>query len=231
ICDEMKSRPGGLNRCFRCRNAALQKAIQTRRAFGGLCINGIYEYVRPLVVDGETVCVIYVGDILPEESERERLYRRISGKEHLLQTLEPGFEAEKCEAVARVVESYIRMLLESAPVSKKQSALSPLIENMKKYVEENLEYGVTLPQLACIFHYNEKYLGRMFKARVGISFSEYVNRQRLSRAKNLLLQTDCSIIDVALRTGFPNVTYFNRLFKRYTGLTPTQMRHGGGKQK
>ncbi|MBO5912812.1 MAG: helix-turn-helix transcriptional regulator, partial [Clostridia bacterium] len=53
---------------------------------------------------------------------------------------------------------------------------------------------------------------------------QYVNRLRLNYAKNLLLSSEKSIIDVALDSGFENVTYFNRCFKQESGLTPTEFR-------
>ena len=58
LCEVFKSNPAGYQRCFRCRNLALKRAIQKKKAFGGLCINGIYEYTRPVIINGDVVCVI-----------------------------------------------------------------------------------------------------------------------------------------------------------------------------
>ena len=224
ICHEMKSRPGGLNRCFRCRNAALKKAVNTGKPFAGICINGIYEYVRPVVKDGKVICVIFVGNILPPTEQRDRLLSRIGEQEALLDSLEARLDPSQCEVMGGVVESYIRMLTVLEPVAQRSTEKSALIEAVKSYVHENLSYDVSLPLLAQMLHYNEKYLGRQFKAQVGVSFAEYLNRARVEQARELLLRTDADVIDIAMRTGFRNVSYFNRIFKRCFGITPREVR-------
>ena len=57
-----------------------------------------------------------------------------------------------------------------------------------------------------------------------MSFSEYVNRRRVEYGKTLLCQSDDTIINVAAKAGFHNVTYFNRMFQKYLHMTPTEYR-------
>ncbi len=223
FCSEMKKDPRQKKRCFRCRTAALQKAIQTQAPFGGLCAYGVYEYTHPLVINKETTCVIYVGNIYPQERQF-KINNRLKRAPDLKKTLEENFDADRCEAVAKLVESYIRMILETNPSPKKDGQCNQLIENVKKYVQENIEYNITLSLVAQLYHYNEKYLGRLFSKEVGMSFHEYINRQRLSYAKTLLKTTRDSILNIALRVGFQNVTYFNRIFKKEFHITPSEYR-------
>ena len=62
VCDTFKSYTRtSFSRCLRCRNLALKKAITTKKAFGGLCINGIYEYTHPIIIENEVAGVIFVG--------------------------------------------------------------------------------------------------------------------------------------------------------------------------
>ena len=224
VCDEMKSLPGGYPKCFKCRNAAIKKAMQTQKPFGGFCINGIYEYTRPVILDGDVACIIYIGNIFDKEHGYDKLKSRLSQKEHLIQSMQSGFSLEKCEAVGSIVESYIRMILSLPDVKKEGTDFNPLIENLKKFIESNLEYDIEISHLAKIFHYNEKYLGRLFKTETGISFKEYINRRRAERAKLLLSENDDKIIDISTKVGYNNVTYFNHVFKKYFSLSPTQYR-------
>ena len=224
ICHKMKSRPGGLSHCVRCRNSALKKAIRTGEPYAGICINGIYEYVRPVVKDGKVICVIFVGNLMPPEELRERLLSRIGGEVDLLESLESRFDLARCEMMGRTVESYVRMLTVLEPPARRGGEESALIETVKRYAHENLSYDVSLTLLARMLHYNEKYLGRLFKAQAGISFAEYLNRARVEQARELLARTNLSVIDIAYRTGFRNVSYFNRIFKRYFGITPRDVR-------
>jgi two-component system response regulator YesN len=95
---------------------------------------------------------------------------------------------------------------------------------MKNYIEANLEYKIDITMLADIFHYNEKYLGRMFKRKTGYTFSEYINQRRIERGREMLLKNNDTVINISSKVGFNNVTYFNRQFKRFYGMTPSEYR-------
>ena len=224
ICAEMKSRPNGYKRCFYCRNSAIKKALSEKKPFGGLCINGIYEYTRPVVVDDEVVSIIFIGNILPNSEDSQRLYERLSGKEDLIKTAESDFTIEKCETAGRLIESYIRMILDLCPSKTAPGEFDPLLENLKSYIEANLEYDIDISLLAKIFHYNEKYLGRLFKKKTGLTFSEWVNLRRIERGRELLTKTGDTVITISMKVGFSNVTYFNRVFKKHYGVTPSEYR-------
>ena len=98
------------------------------------------------------------------------------------------------------------------------------MENIKSYIMDNLEYNITISLIADIFHYNKLYLGRLFKKETGESITDFINTQRLKRAARLLKDTEQSILSVANRTGFNNVTYFNRLFKNFYEVSPKEYR-------
>ena len=220
VCDEMKSRPNGFARCYKCRNAAIAAALDRKHAFGGLCINGVYEYIHPILLEGEVVAIVFIGNILPPDAAK--ITHRLGAKCNLLDTMERNFTIEQCERAGVLIEGYIRMLLQLAP--KTPSDFEPLVENLKGYIEDNLEYTLDLSLLARMFHYNEKYLGRLFKRRTGESFSAYVNARRVERACHLLDEGRESITAIATRVGFNNVSYFNRCFRARMGMSPVQYR-------
>lgn len=244
VCNEIKNLPDIYPRCYRCRNAAVEKALRSGKAFGGVCINGVYEYTRPVMENGEAVCVIFIGNILSEGKGRSRLTKMLSSttdqanapvpdavlspapdrQNPLFDTMEPHFTYEQCETLGILLESYIRMLLAAYPAARQADDFNPLIENLKSYIESNLEYDIDLARLAKTFHYNEKYLGRLFKKNTGMSFREYISLRRVQRAKALLLETDDTIMSISARLGFNNVTYFNRMFKKWFGVAPTRWR-------
>ena len=223
ICDEFKSYEGNMKKCFRCRNAAINKAISTKKDFAGLCINGVYEYTRPVVIDGDVVCVFFIGNILEETQGIKKLTQKLRGNAHLIDTLEKDFKFDKCKSVADLIETYIRTLLKNISATY-QDNFNPLIENIKNYIVANLEYDIKISQIAKTFQYNEQYLGRVFKKETKMSVSSYITTKRLERAKKLLKETNHTIIDIAFTVGFNNVTYFNRIFKRHLDMTPQQFR-------
>lgn len=224
ICDEMKGKgKQEFKRCFRCRNLAIQKALSTKQPFGGLCINGIYEYTHPVIIGDEVACIIFIGNILEQQKGKERLEKRLGERSELIGTLEENFAYQSCAEFGCLVESYIRFLLENYGYRNKVA--NPLIENVKNYLQTNLEYDIDISHITSIFHYNQQYLGRLFKKKTGLSIREYVLQQRLERAKLLLENSDDTVIGIANRVGFNNITYFNRQFKNSYGITPTQCRN------
>ena len=98
------------------------------------------------------------------------------------------------------------------------------IENVKNYIEESLCADISVTEIARIFNYNEKYIGKLFKESQGEGIIDYVNRKRLVKAKELLELSTQTVTEIAQQTGFNNVTYFNRLFKKRFGETPTEYR-------
>ncbi|MBQ8743332.1 MAG: helix-turn-helix domain-containing protein [Clostridia bacterium] len=224
ICDEMKSRRGGFRRCFYCRNAAIKKAMETKEPFSGLCINGVYEYTHPVIINGEVASIIYIGNILPEKERSEKLIRKLDKSAGLIDTAEKDFSEMRCKTVSYVIEGYIRMSLELFPSRMVSKSFDRLIDNIKNYIEANIEFDIDLTLLSRIFHYSEKYLGRLFKKNVGVSFSEYLSSRRVEIARDLLLSCDDTVINISSRVGFNNVTYFNKIFKKYYGCSPSTYR-------
>lgn len=223
LCQRFKSTAKGYRRCYCCRNAAIRKGYLSKTSFGGVCVNGIYEYTRPIVENDNTVGIIYVGNILPEDDRtlRARMAEYGIDKSNI-ETLESNMTERECKCVANVIESYIRLLVATYP--KENKCIDSVVENLKNYLLANLEYPFDTERLAVKFHYNPKYLGRLFKKETGISLSEYVNVNRVERAKSYLSQGKDSVIEIAYKTGYENIAYFNRVFKKHVGVSPTEFR-------
>lgn len=95
-----------------------------------------------------------------------------------------------------------------------------LIEYMRKRYAEN----ISLKTMADEFHMSEKYLSRYFKAHFNIGYSEFLLHLRLNKARELLETTELPITDVALSSGFGNISYFIRSFRKLFGVPPLQYR-------
>lgn len=93
-----------------------------------------------------------------------------------------------------------------------------------RYISQNFSRPLTLDETAQHVHLNPAYFSTLFKQSTGSSFKEYLNMVRIEESKRLLANTDHSIIDIALATGFEDQSYFSKVFKKYTGLTPRQYR-------
>ena len=100
-----------------------------------------------------------------------------------------------------------------------------LIENIKSYIDENLLHDFSMSDLSTVFNYNEKYLGRLFRQKTGTTIKEYCNSAKIKKAKRLLQDSQLTIAAIAAQVGYNNVTYFNRIFKLLTGVSPQTYRN------
>lgn len=106
------------------------------------------------------------------------------------------------------------------------SQSSSPIETVKQYIREHLSEDLSRNSLAAVVYLSPDYLSHTFREKAGISLTEYITAERIRKAKELLLLNRSSIRDVALLTGFQNISYFSKQFKRSTGKTPQEFRKG-----
>ena len=218
VCNAAKDSYGGMEKCHARRLASMNKAIEQREGFGEVCPHGLYEYVYPVFRKREAVCIIFIGNIYSKE-----LSLRFKGYKDFEDTLENGITEEDCERIAHVLESYILTLLEKN-TGKGEEGFDPFIEKVKNYIDDTYIEGSDIKTLARSLHYNEKYLGRKFKLAVGQSYSDYVNHKRAHYAAMLFDHTDYTVTEIATKSGFNSVSYFNRVFKKHIGYTPCEYR-------
>jgi YesN/AraC family two-component response regulator len=118
----------------------------------------------------------------------------------------------------------------SARLYNKNLKISCEINKTKKYIEEHFQEQLTIENIANFIGFNKNYLCTKFKNEMGITIHQYLISFRIEHAKQLLINTDYSIENVAFCCGFYNVIYFRTIFKKNTGLTPTTFRDYYGKQ-
>lgn len=104
------------------------------------------------------------------------------------------------------------------------------VATVTDYIHRHLHEQIYISELAEQVYLNEQYLARLFKKTLGLSILEYITQERLRLAKELLRSTDRPINRVADSVGYDNYSYFTRLFKRETGMTPQEYRQRSGKE-
>lgn len=106
-----------------------------------------------------------------------------------------------------------------------KSPLSKSIVDILYYIENNYYKKITLEKTAQMAHFSNSYFSRMFKLQLGIPFTEYLNNVRVTQAKKMLIQTNKSIMEIAVDVGYCHGDYLSIQFKNKTGMTPSQFRN------
>lgn len=117
--------------------------------------------------------------------------------------------------------------LTSAFLDRRESrplTLTPVIVAVKEYIRTNCHTALTTSEIAAKYGYNCAYLSSLFKKETGISMTECIHRERISLAQMLLSNPAISIKEAAFSSGFTDEKYFMKLFRRYTGMTPSAYR-------
>ncbi len=95
------------------------------------------------------------------------------------------------------------------------------IQHIKDYLHENIHRKIVLSEIADQIHLSESYLAAYFKKKTGDNFRDYVIRVRMEMAMDALKHTNKTISEISLELGYSDYRSFNRVFKKFTGQTPS----------
>lgn len=98
------------------------------------------------------------------------------------------------------------------------------LKQILKYIENNYRNKITIADAAAEVGLSQSHFMKYFKNTMGTSFIDYLNEYRLTMASRLLLSSESSILAVSEEAGYDNLSYFNRVFKRRYGMTPSAYR-------
>ncbi len=99
-----------------------------------------------------------------------------------------------------------------------------MLKNVLGYIYQNFNKKIKLIDISMAFDLTPQYLSKFFKEMTGINIVDYINQYRVEKAITLIKASNLSITDIALECGFDNISYFNRVFKKQVGCTPTKLR-------
>ncbi|MWV46036.1 AraC family transcriptional regulator [Paenibacillus sp. HJL G12] len=218
--------------------------IQTRKGCRGMCTheeeaaltallksgdetalrNWVTSVTDQLRIDGQatpTTASAYLHSlILAGQRWLERAAASIGYNRQLQEREEAGrvrladeTQQELFRRFRHMMEEYRRLVSETTPV-----------ERAVTYIHEHLEQSLSLAQVARHVHMNPNYFSEVFKRETGQNYIEFVTQAKLRQAMVLLSETPAKISEVAKRIGYEDIKYFNRLFKKFTGKTPSEYR-------
>jgi two-component system response regulator YesN len=98
------------------------------------------------------------------------------------------------------------------------------LREVSAYINRHFNEPITLESLALYFYISKEHLSRAFKTFSGETITDFINRKRMERAKDLIVEHKLSIKHAAEMTGYPDLAYFYRVFKKHYGFAPGELR-------
>ena len=142
----------------------------------------------------------------------------------------------------RAIESRVyRYLLKPIDVEEMKGALGKIIEELKEkrnsldmgtnifehiinYINTHFDEDIQLSKLAKKYNFEITRFSKSFKKKIGINYVDYVLNLRIGAAKKYLTDTDMNVDEIAARVGYRDVSYFREIFKKNTGMTPSEFK-------
>ncbi|MGA2555730.1 MAG: helix-turn-helix domain-containing protein [Verrucomicrobiota bacterium] len=122
-----------------------------------------------------------------------------------------------------IFAQHIAMVSNQILVQRENTEL-PAISRARQFIHENQTEDLSLGQVAKAVNTSIFYFCKMFHKSTGLNFTDYVSRIRVEKAKNLLLNRNLRVSEIAYEVGFQSLTHFNRVFKKIMGQSPTAYR-------
>jgi AraC-like DNA-binding protein len=155
------------------------------------------------------------GEIKKRVGERLKRLSSLSNFEQLMELL----QIFQLMATTKEVGNLNSQPLTNAAAFKEQARLKKIYQ----YIEEHYQQKVDVNKIAAISHLTTAAFCRFFKKITRMTFTDFVNQYRINQAKNLLLQSK-TVTEACYQSGFDNLSYFNKTFKKLAGENPSQFK-------
>ncbi len=202
-----------------------------------VCQVGLCDIAAPVRMGDKLIGFLTTGQVLakaPTEAQFTRVAKLLAewgvegSPEKWRETYDQSLvlSVRQQESVGRLLGIFAEHLsmVSNQIVLQEQNAEPPVITRAKAYITEHQTEELSLEQVARSVHTSKFYFCKMFKKSTGVHFTDYLSRLRTERARNLLLNPNLRISEIAYEVGFQSLTHFNRVFKRILGQSPTTYR-------
>jgi AraC-like DNA-binding protein/ligand-binding sensor protein len=211
--------------------------LATEQAHTMGCPNGLCDTAVPVRLGDRLIGFLQTGQVFrkkPTESQFDRAATQVAewGVELDRQTLHKAYFASRVvapkqhEAMVKLLTIFAQHLsmLSNQVVVQQENAEPPVITRAKEFIQEHQTENLRLGHVAKACNTSTFYFCKMFKKVTGINFTDYLSRVRIEKSKNLLLNPNLRVSEIAFEVGFQSLTHFNRVFKKILGQSPTEYR-------
>jgi len=221
--------------CLQVHDQLSQKAANEAQTI--TCPVGLCDTAVPVRLGDRLIGFLQTGQLLQRQPTQNQFNRAAKlaaewGLEVDRETLRKAFfetkvvSAKQHECVVKLLAIFAQHLamLSNQVFVQQENTEPPVITRAKDYIQEHQAEELSLGQVARAVNTSTFYFCKMFKKITGINFTDYLSRVRVEKAKNLLLNPNLRVSEIAFEVGFQSLTHFNRVFKKLLGQSPTRYR-------
>jgi AraC-like DNA-binding protein/ligand-binding sensor protein len=201
------------------------------------CFAGFCDTAVPIRLGERTIGLLQTGEVglkKPSKARFKKITQKIIewGSQIDLKQLEDAYfhskvlSQQQYAATIRLLEIFGKhlSLVANQMMLQETEVEPPMIRRAKAYIAGHHADPINLDEIANAMHVSTFYFCKMFKKATGITFTDYLGRVRVEKAKNLLLNPHLRVSEIAYAVGFQSLTHFNRVFRDITGKSPTRFR-------
>jgi AraC-like DNA-binding protein/ligand-binding sensor protein len=201
------------------------------------CFTGLCESAVPVQVGEKIIGFLQTGQVAlrkPTAAQFRKITNQLLdwGVTVDLRKLEDAYYHSRClppqqyAAMVKLLETFAKhlSLMANQIVVQEEETESPLTHRARAYILANHADPINLAKVAQAMHVSTFYFCKLFKKSTGVTFTEYLSRVRVEKAKNLLLNPHLRVSEIAYDVGFQSLTHFNRVFRQVVGQSPTEYR-------
>ncbi|MCX6887384.1 MAG: helix-turn-helix domain-containing protein [Verrucomicrobiota bacterium] len=221
--------------CLQVQDKLAEAAVHEAHTIG--CPNGLCDTAVPVRLGDRLIGFLQTGQIFrkkPTQQQFERTAKQVAewGVDVDKEVLRQAFfatrvvPAKQHEAVVKLLSIFAQHLsmLSNQVLVQHDHAEPPVITKAKEYIQEHQTDNLRLGHVAKAVNTSTFYFCKMFKKSTGINFTDYLSRVRIEKSKNLLLNPNLRVSEIAFEVGFQSLTHFNRVFKKILGQSPSEYR-------
>ncbi len=206
-------------------------ARQTGKPFLHKCHIGLTELILPIRTDAKMIGVAFLGQcaIPTKDNEEEILANlaRFGGDAELFRQLYnamPKVTLETMLYAGNLADFSLKHIAETYRLLSPPPSSNTLSKQCENYIRMHYVLPITARSVSEHLHVNPSYLSRVFRKDSGMGIVDYIHEQRLLHAKSLLESTGLPVAVIAENSGFSDLNYFSRLFRKKNGISPSAYR-------
>ncbi|MBN1675857.1 MAG: helix-turn-helix domain-containing protein [Kiritimatiellae bacterium] len=225
-----KLTPGWDRHCWdHCLTYVETRAYRDQAPFLTLCWKGVREVVVPVIRDGGHVATIFAGAFRAPGGRGAPGAKDFPAAVRRIHAALPALTRRAATRIARILhtlgQGFLNVLDQIHLLKETDLDRRSIV---RRFVYYHAQEPVRLADLAGSLDLSSSRTSHVVKALFGVSFQELLVRERIQRARALLLSSRYSVGEIARRVGIPNEYYFNRLFTRTVGIPPGRFRRRAG---